>query len=70
VGVRYNPSRNCQKGENRAIDCAHIPWHCIDVIFGPDKDIPAPDYGYRSSRDMAGLMDEYSKATWHDGEFQ
>ncbi len=31
-------------------------------IFGPDKDIPAPDMG-TSAREMAWLMDEYSKAT-------
>lgn len=30
-------------------------------VFGPDKDIPAPDMG-TSSREMAWLMDEYSKA--------
>lgn len=30
-------------------------------IFGPDKDIPAPDMG-TSAREMAWLMDEYSKA--------
>ena len=30
-------------------------------IFGPDKDIPAPDMG-TSPREMAWLMDEYSKA--------
>jgi glutamate dehydrogenase/leucine dehydrogenase len=30
-------------------------------IFGPDKDIPAPDMG-TSEREMAWLMDEYSKA--------
>ena len=29
-------------------------------VFGPDKDIPAPDLG-TSSREMAWLMDEYSK---------
>lgn len=29
--------------------------------FGPDKDIPAPDMG-TSAREMAWLMDEYSKA--------
>ncbi len=30
-------------------------------VFGPDRDIPAPDMG-TSSREMAWLMDEYSKA--------
>jgi glutamate dehydrogenase (NAD(P)+) len=30
-------------------------------VFGPDKDIPAPDMG-TSGREMAWLMDEYSKA--------
>lgn len=30
-------------------------------VFGPDKDIPAPDMG-SSPREMAWLMDEYSKA--------
>jgi glutamate dehydrogenase/leucine dehydrogenase len=30
-------------------------------VFGPDKDIPAPDMG-TSQREMAWLMDEYSKA--------
>jgi glutamate dehydrogenase/leucine dehydrogenase len=30
-------------------------------VFGPDQDIPAPDMG-TSQREMAWLMDEYSKA--------
>jgi glutamate dehydrogenase/leucine dehydrogenase len=33
----------------------------LQDIFGPDKDIPAPDMG-TGPREMAWLMDEYSKA--------
>ena len=57
-GVRCNP-REMSKGEIERLVRAYT-LALIDVI-GPDKDIPAPDMG-TGPREMAWLMDEYSKA--------
>ncbi len=57
-GVRCNP-REMSKGEIERLVRAYT-MSMIDV-FGPDKDIPAPDMG-TGPREMAWLMDEYSKA--------
>ena len=57
-GVRCNP-REMSKGEIERLVRAYT-MAMIDV-FGPDKYIPAPDMG-TGPREMAWLMDEYSKA--------
>ncbi|TXE12551.1 Glu/Leu/Phe/Val family dehydrogenase [Algoriphagus aquimarinus] len=57
-GVRCNP-REMSSGEIERLVRAYT-MAMIDV-FGPDKDIPAPDMG-TGPREMAWLMDEYSKA--------
>ncbi|MDF2156862.1 Glu/Leu/Phe/Val dehydrogenase [Algoriphagus sp. CAU 1675] len=57
-GVRCNP-REMSKGEIERLMRAYT-MAMIDV-FGPDKDIPAPDMG-TGPREMAWLMDEYSRA--------
>lgn len=57
-GVRCNP-REMSKGEIERLMRAYTTA-MIDV-FGPDKDIPAPDMG-TGPREMAWLMDEYSKS--------
>ena len=57
-GVRCNP-REMSKGEIERLVRAYT-MSMIDV-FGPDKDIPAPDMG-TGPREMAWLMDEYSQA--------
>src|SRR5690554_847586 len=57
-GVRCNP-REMSKGEIERLMRAYT-LAMLDV-FGPDKDIPAPDMG-TGPREMAWLMDEYSKA--------
>ncbi len=57
-GVKCNP-REMSKGEIERLVRAYT-LALIDV-FGPDKDIPAPDMG-TGPREMAWLMDEYSKA--------
>ncbi|TAE75436.1 MAG: Glu/Leu/Phe/Val dehydrogenase [Bacteroidetes bacterium] len=57
-GVTCNP-REMSAGELERLMRAYTQ-SMLDV-FGPDKDIPAPDMG-TSPREMAWLMDEYSKA--------
>ncbi|NVK49498.1 MAG: Glu/Leu/Phe/Val dehydrogenase [Cyclobacteriaceae bacterium] len=57
-GVRCNP-REMSPGEIERLMRAYT-MAMIDV-FGPDKDIPAPDMG-TGPREMAWLMDEYSRA--------
>ncbi|AWW31081.1 Glu/Leu/Phe/Val dehydrogenase [Echinicola strongylocentroti] len=57
-GVRCNP-REMSPGEIERLMRAYT-LAMIDV-FGPDKDIPAPDMG-TGPKEMAWLMDEYSKA--------
>jgi glutamate dehydrogenase (NAD(P)+) len=57
-GIACNP-REMSAGEIERLMRAYT-LAMLDV-FGPDKDIPAPDMG-TGSREMAWLMDEYSKA--------
>ncbi|MCU0341074.1 MAG: Glu/Leu/Phe/Val dehydrogenase [Spirosomaceae bacterium] len=57
-GVACNP-REMSAGEIERLMRAYT-LAMLDV-FGPDKDIPAPDMG-TGPREMAWLMDEYSKA--------
>ncbi|MEX2593446.1 MAG: Glu/Leu/Phe/Val dehydrogenase [Anditalea sp.] len=57
-GVRCNP-REMSPGEIERLMRGYT-LAMIDV-FGPDKDIPAPDLG-TGPREMAWLMDEFSKA--------
>ncbi|ERM82492.1 glutamate dehydrogenase [Rhodonellum psychrophilum GCM71 = DSM 17998] len=57
-GVKCNP-REMSAGEIERLVRAYT-LSMLDV-FGPDKDIPAPDMG-TGPREMAWLMDEYSKA--------
>lgn len=57
-GIACNP-REMSAGEIERLMRAYTS--AMLEIFGPDKDIPAPDMG-TSAREMAWLMDEYSKA--------
>ncbi len=57
-GITCDP-RSMSAGEIERLTRAYT-MALLDV-FGPDKDIPAPDMG-TSQREMAWLMDEYSKA--------
>ncbi|MFD2523720.1 Glu/Leu/Phe/Val family dehydrogenase [Emticicia soli] len=57
-GITCNP-REMSAGEMERLMRAYT-IAMLD-IFGPDKDIPAPDMG-TGPREMAWLMDEYSKA--------
>jgi glutamate dehydrogenase/leucine dehydrogenase len=56
-GITCNP-RNMSAGEIERLTRAYTS--AMADIFGPDKDIPAPDMG-TGPREMAWLMDEYSK---------
>jgi len=57
-GITCNP-REMSKGEIERLTRAYTD--SMNEIFGPDKDIPAPDMG-TGPREMAWLMDEYSRA--------
>ena len=57
-GIACNP-RTMSAGEMERLMRAYT-LSMLD-IFGPDRDIPAPDMG-TGPREMAWLMDEYSKA--------
>ena len=57
-GIACNP-REMSAGEMERLMRAYTV-SMLDV-FGPDRDIPAPDMG-TGPREMAWLMDEYSKA--------
>lgn len=57
-GITCNP-RQMSAGELERLTRAYTS-SMLDV-FGPDRDIPAPDMG-TGPREMAWLMDEYSKA--------
>ena len=57
-GIRCNPQK-MSAGELKRLTRAYT-LAMLDV-FGPDRDIPAPDMG-TGPREMAWLMDEYAKA--------
>jgi len=60
-GIVCNP-RKMSSGEIERLTRAYT-FSMID-IFGPDKDIPAPDMG-SGPREMAWMMDQYSRAIGH-----
>lgn len=60
-GIKCDP-RSMSKGELERLTRAYTDL-MVDV-FGPDKDIPAPDMG-TGPQEMAWLMDEYSKLVGH-----
>jgi glutamate dehydrogenase/leucine dehydrogenase len=57
-GITCNP-REMSKGEVERLIRAYTS--ALLEVFGPDKDIPAPDMG-TGPNEMAWLMDEYSRA--------
>jgi glutamate dehydrogenase (NAD(P)+) len=57
-GIKCNP-RQMSAGEVERLTRAYT--QSMIEIFGPDRDIPAPDMG-TGPREMAWLMDEYSRA--------
>ena len=57
-GIKCNP-RQMSPGEIERLTRAYVK-SMLD-IFGPDRDIPAPDVG-TGPREMAWMMDEYSRA--------
>lgn len=57
-GIRCNP-RQMSSGEIERLTRAYTL--SMMEIFGPDRDIPAPDMG-TGPQEMAWLMDEYSRA--------
>ena len=56
-GIRCNP-RQMSSGEIERLTRAYTTK--MEDVFGPDKDIPAPDMG-TGPREMAWLMDQYSR---------
>ncbi len=56
-GIKCNP-RKMSKGELERLTRAYTS--AMSDVFGPEKDIPAPDMG-TGQQEMAWLMDEYSK---------
>jgi glutamate dehydrogenase (NAD(P)+) len=60
-GIKCDP-RKLSKGELERLTRAYTDL-MVDV-FGPDKDIPAPDMG-TGQQEMAWIMDEYSKLVGH-----
>ncbi|BDD06243.1 Glu/Leu/Phe/Val family dehydrogenase [Aureibacter tunicatorum] len=56
-GIRCNP-REMSAGEIERLTRSYTT--AMNDIFGPDKDIPAPDMG-TGQREMAWMMDEYSR---------
>ena len=56
-GIRCDP-RKMSAGEIERLTRAFTT--SMDDVFGPDKDIPAPDMG-TGPREMAWLMDQYSR---------
>lgn len=56
-GIKCDP-RSMSKGELERLTRAYTA--AMFDVFGPDKDIPAPDMG-TGQQEMAWLMDEYSK---------
>lgn len=57
-GIKCDP-RTMSAGEIERLTRAYTV--AMNDVFGPDKDIPAPDMG-TGPREMAWLMDEYSRA--------
>ena len=57
-GITCNP-REMSRGEVERLIRAYT--NALIEVFGPDKDIPAPDMG-TGPEEMAWLMDEYSRA--------
>lgn len=57
-GIRCNP-REMSRGEVERLMRAYT--QAMLDVFGPDRDIPAPDMG-TGEHEMAWLMDEYSKS--------
>ena len=60
-GIRCNP-REMSSGEIERLTRAYTL--ALIEIFGPDRDIPAPDMG-TGPKEMAWLMDEFSRARGH-----
>ncbi|MEC8738288.1 MAG: Glu/Leu/Phe/Val dehydrogenase [Bacteroidota bacterium] len=56
-GIKCNP-REMSAGELERLTRAYT--NAMQDVFGPDKDIPAPDMG-TNAQVMAWIMDEYSK---------
>lgn len=57
-GIKCNP-REMSAGEIERLTRAYT--QAMSGVFGPDRDIPAPDMG-TGPREMAWLMDEYSRS--------
>ncbi|MCR9252338.1 MAG: Glu/Leu/Phe/Val dehydrogenase [bacterium] len=57
-GIKCNP-REMSRGEVERLTRAYTS--AMHEVFGPDKDIPAPDMG-TGPAEMAWLMDQYSRA--------
>lgn len=57
-GIKCNP-RQMSAGEIERLTRAYT--QAMSGVFGPDRDIPAPDMG-TGPREMAWLMDEYSRS--------
>ncbi len=57
-GIKCNP-REMSAGEMERLTRAYT--QAMLDVFGPDRDIPAPDMG-TGPREMAWMMDEYSRA--------
>ena len=57
-GIKCNP-REMSEGEIERLTRAYTS--AMVEIFGPDRDIPAPDMG-TGPREMAWMMDQYSRA--------
>ncbi|MFI5220878.1 MAG: Glu/Leu/Phe/Val dehydrogenase [Bacteroidia bacterium] len=60
-GIKCDP-RSMSKGELERLTRAYTDM--MFTVFGPDKDIPAPDMG-TGPQEMAWIMDEYSKLIGH-----
>ena len=56
-GIKCNP-RQMSSGEMERLTRAYTT--AMHNVFGPDRDIPAPDMG-TSAREMAWMMDQYSR---------
>ncbi|MSP58679.1 MAG: amino acid dehydrogenase [Flavobacteriales bacterium] len=61
-GIKCDP-RCLSKGELERITRAYTL--SMRHVFGPDKDIPAPDMG-TSAQEMAWIVDEFSKISGHN----